>query len=157
MKYNQRHISREADIQTHGCVSIGYTVFSFLSKFANMIAFNFNIVFPDEPYLQDDKYNPALETIRVLAANKSILQTPLNTTSDWMDMSGRKAKYRAQRDFSKSTETGSPWALEIEGPWKLNTLVLYTGPSVAISYTTSLTLNLLPNCYASGYVIPYYR
>ena len=68
-----------------------------------MIAFNFNIVFSAEPLLQNDEYNSSLATIRVLPAEESLIQTEMDVSSDWFDMSGRKVKYWAQREFPLAT------------------------------------------------------
>jgi hypothetical protein len=79
-----------------------------------MIAFNFNIKFDAESTLDDGKYNRRLETICVTPMSEGVAQTSWDVNSDWLDMSGRKARYLAQNEFSLSTETGSRWALEIK-------------------------------------------
>lgn len=79
-----------------------------------MIAFNFNIVFSSEPLLEDDDYNPALATINVELVDESIQHTALQVCSDWLDMSGRKVMYQANREFSLATEAGSRWALVVK-------------------------------------------
>jgi len=79
-----------------------------------MIAFNFNIIFSTEPSLKDVHYDPALETIRITQLAENTQQSKLEISSDWLDMSGRKAKYWSEREFSLATQTGSKWALEIE-------------------------------------------
>ncbi len=97
-----------------------------------MIAFNFNIFFPCEPSLQDNDYNPVLETVRVLPAGEDIRQSQLEFSSGWQDMSGRKARYRAKNEFSLSTGTGCLWALDIEDVvmlyWSIDSHVLQYHP-----------------------------
>lgn len=79
-----------------------------------MIAFNFNIMFSAEPSLDDGQYNPELTTIHIEPIEQTVPHTQLEVSSEWMDMSGRKAMYRAQYEFSLATNTGSHWSLEIK-------------------------------------------
>jgi len=97
-----------------------------------MIAFNFNIIFTAEPALEDDRYNPELETIRVSPVTDTIQQPQLEVSSDWMDMSGRKAKYHAECEFSLATKSGCKWALEIKDVvtlfWTIGSHSIYYQP-----------------------------
>ncbi|WP_428356409.1 hypothetical protein [Methyloprofundus sp.] len=78
-----------------------------------MIAFNFNIIFPSEPLLRDDVYNPALETIVIEQIDENTQPAAFPERSGWMDMSARKGRYFAQSKFALATGAGSQWALEI--------------------------------------------
>ena len=94
-----------------------------------MIAFNFNIIFNAEPSLDDGRLDPTLETINIVKRKEDTDTPHWPVLSDWLDMSGRKARYLAQQDFSDSTATGSPWALEIADVvtlfWSINSAEIY--------------------------------
>ena len=78
-----------------------------------MIAFNFNIIFNSEPTLDDGRFDTTLETINIVTRKEDTDAPHWLVSSDWLDMSGRKARYLAQREFTDSTATSSQWGLEI--------------------------------------------
>ncbi len=79
-----------------------------------MIIFNYNLLFQDEPGLEAGAIKRDAETIAVV--KESAPQFPENFVprSDWLEMSGRQARYRSRLPFEKADRDFS-WALEVRG------------------------------------------
>ncbi len=79
-----------------------------------MIIFNHNLLFQDEPGLEVGKFKNDTETIPVVQEPASRLSENFVPKSDWVEMSGRQARYHSRLPFEKADKDFS-WALEVKG------------------------------------------
>ncbi len=78
-----------------------------------MIIFNHNLLFQDEPELEEGTLRKnGVETIPVVEKPDLQLSEYFMTRSEWVDMSGQKARYYSVVPFMEADRTFS-WALEI--------------------------------------------
>jgi hypothetical protein len=78
-----------------------------------MIIFNHNLIFFDEPDLNDDTFDPKLKTVTISEkSNLSDLYRYVETSS-WIELSGQEARYHSTIPFDRSLRSFS-WALEIK-------------------------------------------
>jgi hypothetical protein len=79
-----------------------------------MIVFNRNLHFENEPGLEVGRSKSGLESIPVIRKASLRLSERFRPQSDWLDMSGQKARYWSGLPFQKADRHFS-WALEIRG------------------------------------------
>jgi hypothetical protein len=79
-----------------------------------MIVFNRNLHFENEPGLEVGRSKSGLEGIPVIRKASLRLSERFSPQSDWLDMSGQKARYWSGLPFQKADRHFS-WALEIRG------------------------------------------
>ena len=78
-----------------------------------MIAFNFNIHFQDEPSLNDHA-DGTKATINVVQSKNQSLFDQLTIKSDYLPLSGRNARYGAEKTFEECSN-GCTWGVEVQG------------------------------------------
>ncbi len=78
-----------------------------------MIAFNYNILFIDEPQLNNINFNDTLETIPVKQHTHNISLKTFSQKTDYIDLSGRSARYVGSSPVSE-VKRGVSWALEVK-------------------------------------------
>lgn len=78
-----------------------------------MIAFGFNIFYPDESSLNDDVFDSFKETFRISKYAEPLLTDELGEWSDYFPLSGRRSRYcTSMKEIDDLVH--STWAVEIE-------------------------------------------
>ena len=76
-----------------------------------MIAFNFNIHFQDEPSLMDLDMDSSLPSFNVYSSSDSTYNERFKVISDYAELSGRKVRYYAQKNYEECT-LSCEWGVE---------------------------------------------
>lgn len=79
-----------------------------------MIAFDFNIHFRDEPSLADGVYDSSKKNIIIVQSRDVKIFEKLAYKSEYLPLSGRKASYGAETEFSTCRE-GCLWGVDVKG------------------------------------------